>query len=111
MHCYALNFEEVEGANWFGPVRLSVLLPSPTPPQKMFLSRFCLFVKKNTNSSPLPRTSLPFPTPTSKKDRFEIWIRSKKITYSCPLSSHPNPPKQPPTPRNIFFSFRFLFFV
>ena len=28
MHCYAPNFEEVEGANWFGPVRLSVHLPS-----------------------------------------------------------------------------------
>ena len=23
MHCYAPKFEEVEGANWFGPVRLT----------------------------------------------------------------------------------------
>ena len=27
MHCYAPNFEEVEGANWCGPVRLCVHLP------------------------------------------------------------------------------------
>ena len=27
MHCYAPNFEEVEGANWFGPVHLSINLP------------------------------------------------------------------------------------
>ena len=33
MHCYAPNFEEVEGANWFGPVRLSINL-TPTPPRK-----------------------------------------------------------------------------
>ena len=31
MHCYVPNFEEVEEANWFGPVSLSVHLPSPLP--------------------------------------------------------------------------------
>ena len=31
MHCYAPNFKEVEGANWFGPVRLSIPLFPPTP--------------------------------------------------------------------------------
>ena len=31
MHCYAPNFEEVEGANWFGTVSLSIHLPRPTP--------------------------------------------------------------------------------
>ena len=36
MHCCAPNFEEVEGANWFGPVRLSIHLhlPQPFPPPK-----------------------------------------------------------------------------
>ena len=32
MHCYAPNFKEVEGANWFGPVHLSIHLPLPPPP-------------------------------------------------------------------------------
>ena len=32
MHCYVPNLKEVEGANWFGPVSLSVHLPI-TPPR------------------------------------------------------------------------------
>ena len=35
---------EVEGANWLGPVRLSVHLPFP-PPHKNFFFRFGFFVK------------------------------------------------------------------
>ena len=34
MHCYAPNFEELEEANWFGPVSLSV---HPSIPPKKFL--------------------------------------------------------------------------
>ena len=41
MHCYAPNFKEFEGANWFGPVRLSIHLPPyaphPNPPPKIHL--------------------------------------------------------------------------
>ena len=32
MHCYAPNLEEVEGADWFGPVHLSIHLPLPHTP-------------------------------------------------------------------------------
>ena len=28
MHVYAPNFEEIEGAYWFGPIHLSVCLPN-----------------------------------------------------------------------------------
>ena len=75
MHCYAPNFEEVEGPNWFGPVRLSVhLLPfphTPPPPKK----------KKFTYSSPAPPAPPPPPPPKKKR----IWILSReKITYSSP---------------------------
>ena len=42
MHCYAHNFEEVEGANWFGPVRLSIHLPLPPPTPKKKGSFFFL---------------------------------------------------------------------
>ena len=45
MHRYAPNFEEVEGANRFGHVRLSIHLPSPPPPTPIFLEiKFEFFV-------------------------------------------------------------------
>ena len=39
MHCYAPNFEEVEGANWFGPVCLFFLIFffRKPPPQKIHI--------------------------------------------------------------------------
>ena len=48
MHCYAPNFEEVEGANWFGPVRLSINLPPPPTQKKKKKKkkRFGFLVKK-----------------------------------------------------------------
>ena len=65
MHCYVPNFEELKGANWFGPVRLSVHLPPNHPPpspsekkrKKYFCFRFGYFVKKSLTlaPSPLPR--------------------------------------------------------
>ena len=44
MHRYAPNFEEVEGANWFGHVRLSIHLPSPPPPPIFLGIKFEFFV-------------------------------------------------------------------
>ena len=55
MHCYAPNFEEVEGANWFGPVR--PFIPPPPPPN--FFFRFAFFVKTFTYSSPRLPPALP----------------------------------------------------
>ena len=34
MHWYVPNFEEVEGENWIGPVRLSIHQPLTPPPNK-----------------------------------------------------------------------------
>ena len=64
MRCCAHNFREVEGANWFRPVRLSVDLPLPARPPKnvffffffFFFFRFGCFVK---NSLTLAPPSLP----------------------------------------------------
>ena len=56
MHCYAPNFEEVEGANWFEPVRLLFHqpptaphipsrrpVPPPPPPPPNYFFRFGFF--------------------------------------------------------------------
>ena len=40
MHCYSPNFKEVEGANWFGPVCLSVHLP-PLSSKNFMLKLSC----------------------------------------------------------------------
>ena len=58
MHCYAPNFEEVEGENWFGPVRLSIHLPLPRPP--------------STRPTPPP------PQKKKKKKKIKIWIPCEK---------------------------------
>ena len=56
MHCYAPNFEELEEANWFGPISLSVYFsPTSPPPKKVFFFRFGVFV----NHFPLPLPSPP----------------------------------------------------
>ena len=68
-------YEEVEGANWFGPVRLSAHLPQPPPP--------------------------PPPPPREKKNslfRFRFFVQ--KFTYSSPPLSYPRPPS--PTQKKIF---------
>ena len=89
MHCYASNFE-VEGANWFGPVRLSTHLPLPHPapspsprpqpprPHRFFLDLDSLW-KKFTYSSPPPPSP---PPPPAKKIKFGLTrpspLRQKK---------------------------------
>ena len=55
MHCYAPNLEEVEVANWFEPVRLSIhlppqkksliLAPPPSPPPPPPLKIFFFFFR------------------------------------------------------------------
>ena len=59
MHCYAPNLEKVEGANWFGPVHLSIHL-SPPPPQPQLPTKKNIFLdldslrKKNHSLKPPP---------------------------------------------------------
>ena len=44
MHCDAPNLEEVEGANWFGPVHLSIHLPLPPSPLQKKKKNFSFFL-------------------------------------------------------------------
>ena len=99
IHCYAPNFKEVEGTNWFGTVRLSVhlplLFPSPPPPpppkKKNFFFRFEFIVKKFTYSKKL----IFF--------RFGSLVKKKNS-----LTLAPPPPTPPPKKKIFFFRFGFL---
>ena len=106
------NFEEVDGANWFGHVNQSVHLPSPNPPPKKlsFLSFLdWILCIKNTYSSipPLPHRSPHF-------FLFKFGFIVKRFIYSSSPHTHPAllpfpcPPPPPPTNKNIFL---FGFFV
>ena len=76
MHCYAPIFEDVEVANWFGPVRLHVHLPPLPPPPPLPLQKYVFFLdfdsllKKSSlttyTSRPSPPTARP-PKPKTKK--------------------------------------------
>ena len=73
MHSYAPNFEESEGANWFGPVPLSVHLPPNTSPQNFFLIYIwilCTCIKKSPALAPPPPPRLPPPPPSPRKKIF-----------------------------------------
>ena len=107
MHCYAPNFEEVEGANLFGPVRLSIHLPLPSPPSslppKKNYFKFGFFVKKKSLTLAPP----PPPPPYSQKNFFFFYFKFglivKIFNYSSPTHSL-RPPAQffmPPRIRRI----------
>ena len=121
MHCYVPNFEEVEGVNWFGPVRLSVHLP---PPQKkmFFLNfRFGFLVKNNLglfvcpsiypfpHSPPPPQkkktkslTLAPAPHPLTKKMFFFFFLDFDSVlNVKNPLTLVP--PPLPEKKKQIFF--------
>ena len=125
MHCYAPNFEEVEGANWFGPVRLFSHLPAPPPtppntfpappPPPKKKKRVEFFVKKNcrlkvmvTHEGQMIKWSLILSLsgtllvhecivmpPTSKKLKGQIGLG----LFVCPsIYPSPRPPLNPPNP-------------
>ena len=96
MHCYAPNLEEVEGANWFGPVHLSTHLP-PLPPglATYFFKIWILCEKKFAYASPSPP---PLPGQNKKEFFLLIWIHSIKIhSKKNALTPAPRPPL-PPSP-------------
>ena len=131
MHCYAPYFQEVEGANWFGPVRLSIQLspplhtpPPPTPPDPPPTPKIWFLCEKNSKNSltlaPLPSSPLPHHPPPQKKKKkkrkekkkksfLDMDLCEKKFTYSSPEPPSPLHHLNPPPPDfNLYFKCGFI---
>ena len=120
MHCYAPNFEEVEGANWFGRVRLSIqqplllnpLTPPPPPPPHEPNQKYMFFIWilcEINSLTPVP--------PPPKKFQFIFLVKNKSLTPAPPLTTTTTTTHffylrikiwilpAPPPPEMLFFSF------
>ena len=105
MHCYAPNFEELEGANWFGPVFCSSNYPHPTLVRDITCITCTLMHCHAPNFEEVEGANWFGPVclsihlpPHPPKKCFFLFFRFgffvKKNTYSSP--SAPSPPTPPP---------------